>query len=199
MIRALFLLSVPAALLAQDAAHWGVQTDYFKGAVPRGIVERIKDLPEQPDIDAKGYNTGLVRFHANGSPSWAIEFSRTQMTLNGGAVVNGTRQELRADATVRGAMITKYTNFFSNKYVSGGLAFGGGGARVDASYLRYQVSRLGSPVVAQAETTQLLVPVFQAIAQVDIRPVRWISISPFYGLRNGALGAGGAIRIHFTR
>jgi hypothetical protein len=191
-------LSVPILVTAQTSAHWGIQGDYFEGAVPSAIVEKFEDLPEQPDIDAKSYNTGLVRFHANGSPSWALEFSRTQMTLAGGLNTGPVRQELRANATLRGAMITKYLNFFSNRYFSGGLAFGAGAAQLDSSYYRYQTPP-GPSVFTEQDTVQRAVPLSQALAQVDIRPVRWISLSPFYGIRNGALGAGGAIRIHFTR
>ena len=198
MFRALPLLALPAVLLAQDRAHWGIQGDYVTGQVPRAFVEQIKDLPEQPVIDTKSFNAGLVRFHANGSPSWALEFSKMQMTLEGGLATGPVRQELRATATVRGAMITKYFNFFSNRYISGGLAFGGGAGQVDASYYRFQVPP-GPAVITEQDTRQLVVPLFQALAQVDIRPVRWISLSPFYGLRNGSLGAGGAIRIHLTR
>jgi hypothetical protein len=198
MSRLLLLLAIPATLAAQNAAHWGVQGDYFQGSVPRAIVDKIKDLPERPAIDAKSNNVGLVRFHEDGSPSWSLEFSRTQITLAGGLATGPVRQELRATAVVRGAMITKYLNFFSSRYVSGGLAFGGGAAQADASYYRYQVPP-GSSVITERDTTQLAVPVFQALAQLDIRPVRWISLSPFYGIRNGSLGAGGAIRIHLTR
>jgi hypothetical protein len=197
-MRTLLLLALPAALAAQTAPHWGIQGDYFEGAVPKALIDKIKDLPERPDIDAKAYNAGVVRFHANGSPSWALEFSRTQMTLNGGLTIGTVRQELRGTATVRGAMITKYANFYSSRYVSFGLAFGGGAGQVDADYYRYLVPP-GPGVILERESTQRVVPVFQALAQVDIRPVRWISLSPFYGVRNGTLGAGGAIRIHFTR
>lgn len=197
-MRTLLLLAVPASLMAQTAPHWGIQGDYFAGSVPKAIIEKIEDLPERPDIDAKAYNTGLVRFHANGSPSWALEFSRTQMTLNGGLTIGTVRQEPRGDATVRGAMMTKYANFYSSRYVSFGLAFGGGAAQVDAEYYRYLVPP-GPGVILERESTQRIVPVFQTLAQVDIRPVRWISLSPYYGIRNGAVGAGAAIRIHFAK
>lgn len=183
---------------AQDQPHWGVQGDYFEGSVPRSLVEQIEDLPEIPDIDAKAYHAGLVRFRAGGAPSWVVEFSRTQMTLAGGRTIAGFRQEVRGNATVRGAMVTKYWNFFSARYVSGGLATGVGAAQLEASYYRYQAPP-GPSVILDRESVDRIVPVFQALAQLDIRPVRWISLSPFYGLRNGALGAGGAIRIHFTR
>jgi hypothetical protein len=98
----------------------------------------------------------------------------------------------------RGAIYTKFLNFFSNRYVSGGLATGIGIGHVEASYIRYQVPP-GPAVITGGDSTDRVVPLFQAVAQVDIRPVRWISLSPFYGLRNGTLGGGAAIRIHFTK
>lgn len=197
MLR-LFLL-FPALLMAQDSAHWGVQGDYFVGTVPEGLVEQIDDLPEVPTIDAKGYNAGIVRFKANGAPSWSIEFSRTQMNFFGGREVSGVRGEITGNALLRGGMVTKFWNFFSNRYVSAGIATGAGAAQAEGSYLRYAVTPGAPVIIGESDTFDRIVPIFQAVAQVDIRPVRWISLSPFYGMRNGALGGGGAIRIHFTR
>ena len=193
----LFLLC-PAIIAAQTGPHWGIQGDYFEGQVPSGIVEKFKDLIERPDIDSKSYNAGIVRFDGNGSPSWAIEFTKSQLTLEGRSVTGPVTQELRGDGTVRGVMATKYANFMSRKHFSFGLAFGGGIGKLEASYYRYQVPP-GASVIFNRESVDYTVPTFQAIAQVDIRPVRWISVSPFYGMRNGALGVGGAVRIHFTR
>jgi hypothetical protein len=196
----LLLLLLTASLMAQDSAHWGLQADYFAGDVPRAIVENIKDLPEQPDIDAKAYNMGLVRFHRDGSPNWSFEFSRAQIRAFGAYTQDIFRYELHADAILRGAMFTKYLNFVSKRRFSAGFAFGGGVGQVDGRYTRYFIPPPGGRLLpSDRDTIQRVVPLFQAVAQVDVRPVRWISLSPFYGLRNGVLGVGGAIRIHFTR
>jgi hypothetical protein len=195
----LLSLVLPTLALAQTDPHWGVQGDYFKGEIPSSLIARIPELEnEQPEVKVKSMNFGLVRFHDNGSPSWTLDYTKADITLRGDREVNGTRYVLNADAMLRGAMVTKYINFFSTNHVSAGLATGGGAGQVEASYVRYEVSRQGvaSPVV---ESRTLWVPAFQIMAQVDIRPVRWVSISPFYGIRDGGLGYGGAIRIHFTR
>lgn len=192
------LLLCPALLAAQGDPHWGIQGDYFEGKVPSFIVEKIDDLVERPDIDSKSYNAGLVRFDRNGSPSWAVEFTKSQLTLDGSRTFGAFRQDIRGDGTVRGVMLTKYLNFMSRKYFSFGLATGGGIGKLEASYYRFQTPP-GSSVIFDRETVDYVVPTFQVVAQVDIRPVRWISLSPFYGIRNGTLGGGGAIRIHFTR
>lgn len=197
-MRLSLLLLCPAILAAQGGPHWGIQGDYFKGQVPDSIVERFEDLVEQPGIDARIYNAGLVRFDPNGSPSWAIEFTKSQITLEGRRVIGPTTQEIRGNGNIRGVMATRYLNFMSRRYFSFGLGFGGGIGKLEASYYRYQVPP-GASVIIDRENVDYTVPTFQAIAQVDIRPVRWISLSPFYGMRNGALGGGGAVRIHFTR
>ena len=71
------------SLHAQDDPHWGVQGDYYVGQVPEQVVELLNDLVEKPAIDTKAYSAGIVRFHENGSPSWAVEFSKTQLTIEG--------------------------------------------------------------------------------------------------------------------
>lgn len=196
-MRALWLiLLMPATLCAQDA-HWGVEADSFAGAVPKGIVKLLSELPEEPEIYAQAYNVGLTRFRSDGAPSWTVAFSRTRMRLEGELQTGPTRQVLRGNALVLGAMVTRYLNFFSRSRISGGLAFGGGIGQLDASYYRY-MSPPGPSVIIEKDSTQRIVPVFQTVLQADIRPARWISLSPFYGLRNGALGAGVAVRIHFT-
>ena len=197
-MRLLRLLLFPAILAAQSGPHWGVQGDFFNGQVPDAIVDQFKDLREKPDIEAKIYNAGLVRFDQNGSPSWALEFTRSRITLDGSLVTGPVTQHVTGSGNLRGVMATKYLNFMSRRYFSFGLGFGGGVGQLEASYYRY-VSPPGPSVIFDRENVDYTVPTFQAIAQVDIRPVRWISLSPFYGMRNGTIGGGGAVRIHFTR
>ncbi|MEI9812525.1 MAG: hypothetical protein WDO18_07525 [Acidobacteriota bacterium] len=139
VVFGILILGATNAVWGQDSAHWGIQGDYFRGDVPEGIVEQIHDLPEVPTISAKAYAAGLVRFHANGSPSWSLEYSRTQADLTGGKVIAGIRHEVRGNGNVRGAMITKFLNFFSTRYFSAGVAFGGGVAKTEVNYYRYQV------------------------------------------------------------
>lgn len=192
-----FALFLASAGRAQEA-HWGLQGDYFTGQVPSSIVEQIEDLIETPDIDGKLFDAGLVRFHQDGSPNFAFEYTSTRVTLDGSLQTSLVQQELRGSGTLRGVMATKFANFFSRPKVSFGLAFGGGVGKLEANYYRYTVPP-GPSVIFDREEVDYVVPTFQAIAQVDVRPVRWVSLSPFYGMRNGVLGWGGAIRIHFTR
>jgi len=197
------MLGVPLA--AQTDAHWGIQGDYYAGTVPSQIVEHIKDLVEKPDIDAKSYNTGLVRFHADGSPNWAVEFTNTHLTIFGSrafasaTVIGGIgAAEVHGSGNIRGAMASKYVTFFSRTHVSAGLELGGGVAQLEASYT-HSYTGLNAAILAPVQNYSYTVPTFQALALVDIRPVRWVSLSPFYGVRNGTYGFGGALRIHFTR
>jgi hypothetical protein len=42
-----------------------------------------------------------------------------------------------------------------------------------------------------------VVPIFEILAQADFRPVRHLSVAPYYGIRSGTLTVGAALRIHF--
>ena len=39
---------------------------------------------------------------------------------------------------------------------------------------------------------------FEALAQVDIRPDRYFSVAPYFGMRTGAIVAGAAVRVHIV-
>jgi hypothetical protein len=198
------VLCVPWAV-AQDSAHWGIQGNYYRGDLPSIVVDKLSTLVEKPDITSKDWDAGVTRFHADGSPSWSVEYMKMQLSGQGSkslldpirSVVIGS-QEIRGSGTIRGVMATKYVNFFSRKYISAGLAFGGGVGKLDANYFRYQVPP-GAGVITERKSYDYTIPTFQILAQVDIRPVRWVSLSPFYGLRNGTIGMGGSVRIHFVK
>jgi hypothetical protein len=193
----LLSLLLPPTAVAQDGAHWGIQGDYFTGEVPRGIVELFDDdLPEIPKIEGKGYSTGAVRFHANGSPNWSVEYTRTQFSMSGARTISGFTQQIIGNGDIRGGMVTKFWNFLNTRFVSAGIATGGGVAQTQVRYVRYQTP---PGVFYDATNKDWITPTFQALVQADVRPVRWVSLSPFYGMRNGVLGFGGAVRIHFTR
>jgi hypothetical protein len=196
MRKLLLFCALPPITLAQSP-HWGAQGDYFSGNVPEAIVELFDALPEVPKIEGKGYSAGAVRFHEDGSPSWAVEYSRTQLSLNGSRItINGFSQQINGNGDIRGGMITKYLNFLHTRFVSAGIATGGGIAQTNVRYVRYQ-----TPPGAFYDQTNKdwITPTFQIMAQADVRPIRWVSLSPFYGMRNGVLGFGGSVRIHFTR
>ncbi|MEP7352811.1 MAG: hypothetical protein ABI824_06235 [Acidobacteriota bacterium] len=198
-------LLISTHAIAQDSSHWGVQGSYFRGDIPGPLVDKLDSLVEKPDITSKDWDAGVVRFHKDGSPSWAVEYTKMQLSGQGSkSLVDPVRQvvvgsqEIRGSGTIRGVMATKYVNFFSRKYFSGGLAFGGGVGKLEANYYRYQVPP-GPIVITERKTYDYTIPTFQIVAQVDVRPVRWVSLSPFYGIRNGTIGMGGTVRIHITR
>jgi hypothetical protein len=196
----LFTLLMPAGatMVAQTDPHWGIQGHYFQGALPGVVVDQIHSLPEKPRIETTSWNAGVVRFHANGSPNWALEFTKMQLSLSGALTVNGATTRVEGSGILRGVQYARYLNFFSTKYISGGLGTGIGAVKTEASYTRFTQAPNGA-VVTGGGTFDRWLPTFQTLAQVDVRPVRWISLSPYYGLRNGTLGFGGAIRLHFTR
>jgi hypothetical protein len=55
------------------------------------------------------------------------------------------------------------------------------------------------PVFQETNTYNYDAPAFQILGEVDVRPIRQLSLSPYYGVRDGMLVLGGAVRIHFTR
>ena len=93
-------------------------------------------------------------------------------------------------------MFTNFVNFYGQEKFSAGLAFGIGVAKFESDGYSYSVPP-GSSVITNREEFDHTVPVFQAIAQIDLRPIRRISIGPFGGIRNGFLGGGVAVRLHF--
>jgi hypothetical protein len=193
--RRLVLFLLPFWGFGQNA-HWGAQSDYFAGNVPSGIVQLFNALPEVPTISGTGYTAGAVRFHGDGSPNWSIDYTRTQLSLSGSKTFAGVTQQITGNGDIGGGMFSKYLNFLHTRYVSAGIATGGGIAQTQVRYVRYQ-----TPPGRFYDLTNKdwVTPTFQAMVQADVRPIRWVSLSPFYGMRNGVLGFGGAVRIHFTR
>jgi hypothetical protein len=95
-------------------------------------------------------------------------------------------------------MATKYVNFVHRKRVSGGLALGGGMGKLDAVYSRDETF-LGTQRFVEAHRYSYPFPLFEILGRVDIRPIKYLSVGPYYGIRNGTLAFGGAVRIQFTK
>ena len=89
-------------------------------------------------------------------------------------------------------MASKHANFFSREKVSGGLIVGGG---VGKGELNYNVTFNG--LFPEGRHEERTIPLFEVLASADIRPVKQISIGPYYGFRNGFLMGGAAVRFHF--
>jgi hypothetical protein len=71
------LTASAAAQVEADRPHWGVQGNGGYAAVPQSIVGRFTEtLPERPEITGTTFSVGLVRFHANGSPSLSFQYSQ---------------------------------------------------------------------------------------------------------------------------
>ena len=43
------------------------------------------------------------------------------------------------------------------------------------------------------------VPLFEILGRVDVRPMKYITVGPYYGIRNGTLAFGVALRLHLTK
>ena len=189
------LVAITASAADYGDPHWGVQGDIGFGVIPETF-----NIPLQPEITALTWNAGLVHFHATGAPSYSIEYTRLRAAFDTTDYVLPTNPSLHVPATVtgsgtlRGVMITKFVNFFVREHVSAGLAFGGGYNKLEAGYDEFLYG-----VLIQRKRYNYDVPAVQVLAQSDIRPIRWLSLGPYFGLRDGFITGGGALRIHFRR
>ena len=159
---------------------------------------RIHALPEEPDISGTAYGVGLVRFNKKGAPSYALQFSNLRASIEGTERQGQFQRHISGAGTMRGFMATKYLNFVTRKRVSAGLAFGGGVGELKAHYVRSFIS-LSNISFGAAKHYEHVVPFFEILARIDFRPERHVTVGPFYGIRNGTLAAGVAVRIHFVK
>ena len=192
------LFVIPTANAQDATGHWGIQGDVARVNVPKSIVEKINALPERPDISGTAYSVGIVRFNKKGAPSYALQYSSLRAAIEGIQQQGQFQRHISGGGSMRGFMATKYLNFVTRKRVSAGLAFGGGVGELNGHYVR---STIAPDVVTFASVKQYkhIVPMFEMLARVDFRPERHLTIGPFYGIRNGTLAAGLALRIHFVR
>ena len=127
-----------------------------------------------------------------------MQFSRLDADLSGAVSYRGGLREIRGTGTLRGFMATKYVNVVTKKRVSGGFAFGAGLGQGQASYTRFDVfGGVAQPL--ESNTYDRVVPMFEVLGRVDFRPVKALSIGPYYGIRAGMFAAGVAVRVHLTR
>src|SRR5260370_30046742 len=124
---------------------------------------------------------GVVRFDASGAPSYALQFSRLTADLAGSRTNGLLSQQITGGGTVRGFMATKYVNVVAKKHVSGGFAFGGGIGKGEASYTRTQILQgVTSPIESKAYNR--VIPLFEILGRVDLRPIKYLTIVPSYGI-----------------
>lgn len=157
------------------------------------------DFRELDDLKLEGYtlNAGVVRFNVKAAPSFALQFSKTQLDITGTRtfVVGSSTRTLDGTGVLNGFMATKYANFYSNEHVSAGIGAGGGVGRLKA-HSAYTDTPPTSVTVEREELRRTL-PLFEIFARLDIRPAKPVSFGPEFGLRNGAMMIGGAVKIHF--
>lgn len=190
------VLSAVPATNAQDlTGHWGIQGDAAWVSVPTSIVEKIHALPEKPAITGTTYSIGLVRFNKKGAPSYALQYYNLRASIEGTEHEGQFQRHISGAGTIHGFMATKYLNFVTRKWVSGGLALGGGIGQLNAHYIRSFASP-GTITFGTDKQYAHVVPLFEILARVDFRPMRYVTVGPFYGIRNGTLAAGVALRIH---
>jgi hypothetical protein len=200
MSRAGFLgLTLVAVAWAEnDPAHWGAQADGGFFYTPRFVVEQIHTLPEVPSIEGPSVQAGIVRFNGRGAPSYAFQYSQISADIEGSISDARGRASVSGDGTFRGFMATKYFNFVTRDRLSAGVALGGGVGRLDASYTR-TVSSLTATVFSDRRRYEYTIPLFDIHGRVDFRVSRYVTVGPYYGIRNGMFGGGGCVRVHFLR
>lgn len=179
------LWTAPAAIA--QSAHWGVQAEGSYGSFLGFIIDRFSDQLEGykvQEANTSSFSAGLVRFHANGSPNFSVQYFQMNADASAG------RPPDRADGTgaIHGVMASKHFNFFSREKVSGGVIVGGG---IGKGEIDYVISHNGT--FLKQEHEDHATPVFELLASVDIRPVKQLSIGPYYGFLMG----GAAVRFHF--
>jgi hypothetical protein len=192
------VLSFTSALAQNSKAHWGIQGDIARVNIPTSVIEKINALPERPDVNGTSYGFGLVRFHGNGAPSYALQFSKLDADFSGAQQQGSFRRDIAGSGSVQGFMVTKYVNVVAKKHVSAGFAFGGGIGKLEASYVR-STSFAGIAPALETNSYDRIVPLFEILGRIDVRPIKYLSIGPYYGIRNGTLAAGAALRLHITK
>ena len=183
---------------AADDTHWGVQGDIGYARLPGFVVDQIHDLPERPDITGKTYGGGLVRFHGDGSPSFALQYSRVDADLNGSLQSGHATATVGGMGTLQGFLATKYFNFLSRRPASAGIALGGGVGKLEASYVR-SVMLTDGRRFSDTTTYDQVVPMFEILGQADIRAGRYFSVGPYGGFRNAMVVFGVSFRWHARR
>jgi hypothetical protein len=199
VVSGLIFAALPG--LAQDTNHWGLEADGGFGIIPTSLFESSQDrYKAATNLSGYVYSAGLVRFHANGAPSYSLDFSATH--FEGSATDTNTTATYKGSTTFNGFMATKYVNFVARRRFSIGMGFGAGIApQLKLDYSKTQIDRTGTLTTnKQYVLDQIPVtPVFQIQFRGDIRVSRSISIGPWGGFRNGLPAAGGAIRVHFLK
>ncbi len=187
--------------LAQDGKHWGLEADGGVGIIPTSLFESSQDrYRASGNLSGYVYSAGLVRFHANGAPSYSLAFSATH--FEGTALDTRSSATYKGNANINGFMATKYVNFVARPRFSIGMGFGAGVApQLKLDYTK--TVTVGTTTTSQQKQYVLneipVTPLFQIQFRGDIRVSRNLSVGPWGGFRNGLPVVGGAVRVHFLK
>ena len=199
LVSALVFAALPG--LAQDAPHWGVETDGGFGFVPSSLFQSSQNrYKASGSLNGYDYSVGLVRFHANGAPSYSLDFSGTH--FEGNATDSRSTATYNGSTTFNGFMATKYVNFVARRRFSIGMGFGAGIApQLKLDYTKTQTVGTTTTIVNKQYTVNEIpvTPLFQIQFRGDIRVSRNISVGPWGGFRNGLPTIGGVVRVHFLK
>ena len=163
--------------------------------IPNSLTESAQNK-YRASLSGYVYSFGVVRFHANGSPSYSLVYSGT--TIDGDATDVRSNLSYSGNANIDGFMATKYVNFVARPRFSIGLGFGAG----IAPQLKADYSRT-APTAGQQKQYVLkevpVTPLFEFQIRGEVRVLHNLSVGPFGGIRNGLPVAGGAVRVHFLK
>lgn len=200
-------LAVPAAAgtpgrsdSLEAGPHWGAEASFGRPWVPSSLAKAAQDR-YTANANGIAYNFGLVRFHANGAPSFTLRFTRS--TFDGSATeLGGDTAQYKGNATVSGFMATKHVSFLARRRWSFGMSFGGGvGPQFQAHYTRTVVANGSVSTTQRVYTLQDIpvTPLFEVLFRADVRLSRTLSVGPWAGMNTGIPVVGGALRVHFLK
>lgn len=201
---ALFPIAATLALAQSQSrsekprAYWGFEGGGGYSWVPQSLADQVQNR-YTASLTGTSYSFGLDRFHANGAPSFTLQFIR--FSLDAKAVDQQTGIGYTGHVDVPGFMATKHVNFMTRPRFSFGMSFGAGvGPQLTANYQPINAP----PGVSTAEKTYTLkeipvTPMFEILFRGDIRIQRHFSIGPYAGIRTGFPVVGGVLRVHFPR
>ena len=189
-----------SAQAADDGKHWGLEGGFGRAFIPGSLTEVAQDR-YSASLSGNSYTLGLVKFHANGAPSYSLQFSRS--TLEGQAAeLRGVNARYQGSTAMSGFLATKHVNFVARRRFSIGMGFGAGiGPQLKADYSRSLI--LNGVPFSERKTYTLeevpVTPLFEFQIRGEVRVTRNLSAGPWVGMRNAIPLAGGVVRVHFLK
>jgi len=179
-------------------AYWGFEGGGGYSWVPQSLADQVQNR-YTASLTGTSYSFGLDRFHANGAPSFTLQFLR--FSLDAKASDSQTGIAYAGHVDVPGFMATKHVSFLVRRRFNFGMSFGAGvGPQLTATYQPTNVPA-GVPTAQKTYTLNEIpvTPMFEILVRGDIRVHRHFSIGPFAGIRTGFPVVGSVLRVHFPR